>query len=110
MLSNQQTLAAYENILFFTQKMLEAAKKNDNQQMQYLEDRIDYQIRSIKNEGGLAKLSGELRNQKIHLLHCILDNDKAIKDITDPWLNELSALIYNMNRTETKESASLKTR
>jgi len=110
MLSNQQTLAAYENILFFTQKMLEAAKTNDDQQMQYLEDRIDYQIRSIKNQGGLAKLSGELRNQKIQLLHCILDNDKAIKDITDPWLKEFSALVYNMNSHEKKDLPSLKTR
>jgi flagellar protein FliT len=103
MLNSQQTIAAYENLLLITQKMLEAAKISDIQQMQYLEDRFTSQVRSIRNANGFVKLTGELRHKKIQLLHHILENDKAIRDITDPWLKELSALISNINEKEIKE-------
>lgn len=108
MLNSQQTLAAYENLLMITQKMLEAAKIGDSQQMHYLEDRFNYHIRTIINAGGPVKLTGELRHKKIQLLHHILENDKAIRDITDPWLKELSSLINNINGQETKELPVLK--
>ncbi len=108
MLNSQQTIEAYENLLLITQKMLEAAKIDDIQEMQYLEDRFTCQVRSIRNANGFVKLSGELRHKKIQLLHLILDNDKAIRDITDPWLKELSALISNINGKEIKELPDFK--
>jgi flagellar protein FliT len=110
MLNSQQTLSAYENILLLTQQMLEAAKIGDRQQMQALEDRFNEQIKSIKSAGGLVKLSGELRTKKVHLLNHILDNDRAIRDITDPWLKELSAFINNTGNQALIEMSQLKNR
>ena len=110
MLNSQQTLSAYENILLLTQQMLEAAKIGDSQQMQALEDKFNQQIKSIKSAGGLVKLSGELRTKKVHLLNHILDNDRAIRDITDPWLKELSAFINNTGNQALIEMSQLKNR
>ena len=108
MLNSQQTIAVYENLLLITQKMLEAAKIDDIQQMHYLEDNFNCQVRNIRNANGFVKLSGEQRHKKIQLLHHILENDKAIRDITDPWLKELSALINNIKGKETKELPGFK--
>jgi flagellar protein FliT len=89
MFDNQKTIEAYESLLFLTRKKLKAARAGDKHKILALENRYDSQIKSIKKTGGFAKLSGELRNKKLHLLNEILAIDKAIRDINDPWLKDL---------------------
>jgi flagellar protein FliT len=39
--------------------------------------------------GGAAPLQGEARQRKIELLKQILANDRAIREVTEPWQNRL---------------------
>lgn len=105
MLDSRQTLAIYENVLFITSQMLEAAQQRDWQQMAALEKRCSQQVEIIKIEGSAETLTGDLRDKKVQLIRDILDNDRAIRDITHPWLNELSALINTMGTQRKLEMA-----
>jgi flagellar protein FliT len=39
--------------------------------------------------GGAAPLKGDARARKIELLKQILANDRAIRDVTEPWMGRL---------------------
>lgn len=96
MLNSLQTISLYENVLVITRQMLEAAQQSDWSQMQVLENRCSQHVATIKSAGGSEALSGELRDKKVQLIREILENDRAIRDITEPWLKELASMINNM--------------
>ncbi len=108
MLNSKQTLSAFENILLITEQMLEASKKGDELQMHALEESFGEQIASIKSAGGFVKLTGDLRYKKVQLLQQILHNDRAIRDLTDPWLKELSAFLNNPDNQTFIETSRFK--
>lgn len=105
MLNDKQTLAVYENVLLITGQMLEAARVRDWEQVTELEVRCTEQVEALKAEGSTATLEGELREKKVQLLQGILKNDRAIRDITHPWMNELSALIHTLTTQRKLELA-----
>lgn len=95
MLDHQQTIRIYEQVLALSTQMLEAANQGDWETMNQLQNHCSAQIEVLKNEGGAMSLSGPERDRKIELIQKILANDKAIRDIADPWLKELSNLLQN---------------
>ncbi len=96
MLDCHETIVIYENVRHITSQMLDAAQHRDWEQMAALEQQCSAQVETIKAADALETLTGELRDKKAQLIRDILENDRAIRDITDPWLNELSTLITNL--------------
>ncbi|MEY3879230.1 MAG: FliT flagellar protein [Pseudomonadota bacterium] len=96
MLNNIQTISVYEHVRILTGQMLEAANIRDWEQMSALELRCSKYVTILKTEGFTEPLSGDLRKKKVQLIQEIMKNDRAIRDITHPFLNELSILINTM--------------
>jgi flagellar protein FliT len=106
MLNEKQTLTVYENVRTITEQMLKAANLRDWEQMTLLELRCTQYVNILKTEGSVEPLSGDLREKKVQLLQDIMKNDRAIRDITHPWMNELSVLINTMGSQHKIELAT----
>ena len=95
MLNGEEVISIYETVSTITGEMLLAAQRQDWDQLETLESQCSHQIEIIKTRGPLAPVHGDQREHKISLLQKILHDDRLIRDATQPWLNELQALIHN---------------
>jgi flagellar protein FliT len=95
MLEGIEVIAIYENVSAITSQMLLAAQQKDLARLAVLESQCAQQIDIIKNRGPLSPVAGVLRERKIDLLKKILQDDRLIRNVTQPWLTELQALIQN---------------
>lgn len=105
MLDNRQNLVPYETVFAISNEMLAAAQQKDWQQMADLEFRCSLLIEQIKNQSLISDLNDELRERKVQLIRAILENDRAIRQITDPWLHELSVFINSLGNQRKLDSA-----
>jgi flagellar protein FliT len=96
MLSNRQTLALYKKTAIISQQMLNMARQHNWEQMAFLELRYTQLVTLIKSNRPLKPLNGEMRNAKVKLIHNILANDRAIRDLTTPWLNDIPTLLSKL--------------
>ncbi|PRD65297.1 flagellar protein FliT [Malikia granosa] len=107
MLNAEQVLGIYENVSVLTRQMLAAAQASDWDQLSELESRCAHEVGLLRSEGQLpvASLSAELRERKVQMLRQILDDDRAIRDLTQPWLQRLQGLIHNTGQQRKLEQA-----
>lgn len=92
-MANEETvIGIYETMSELTGQMLSAARSRDWEKLVELETRCAGHVRTLQEQEGLA-LDGASRDRKVSLIQKILADDRAIRDITTPWLAELSALI-----------------
>ena len=101
MFDAEKVIAIYEDMSDLSGRMLDAARSRDWETLVALESRCAGHVRTLQAEEGPVPLTGASRERKISLIHKILADDKAIRDITMPWMAELSALMSN-TRTERK--------
>ncbi|MGV7210437.1 flagellar protein FliT [Oxalobacteraceae bacterium A2-2] len=85
-----EVLAMYENIAGLSTQMAAAARGGDFERLGRLEGQCAVAARAT--DSGVAALAGEARQRKIALLKQILANDRAIRDVTEPWLNQVPGL------------------
>jgi flagellar protein FliT len=76
-------LSMYENIAGLTSKMACAAQTGDYEGLSRMETQCALQ--SAPAIGGVPALAGAARMRKIDLLKMIMANDRAIRDVTEPW-------------------------
>jgi len=87
-MTSNAVLATYENIAGLTSKMVVAAQASDWTSLDSMEKQCA--AASVALMGGAAPSEGEARKRKIELLKQILANDRAIRDVTEPWMNRLN--------------------
>ncbi len=93
-MDNQEILSLYETIASITDQMLAAARTGDWEQLAELESRCSSQVEIIKNnEEPRQTLSPLARERKTKIIKKILEDDRQIRDITEPWMAQLSALM-----------------
>lgn len=106
MLNAEQVLGIYENVSSLTRQMLLAAQASDWDQLSELESRCAHEVGLLRNgQAPVSTLSAELRERKVQMLRQILDDDRAIRDITQPWLQRLQGLINNTGQQRKLEQA-----
>ncbi len=94
MMNSEQVLSLYETVSELTGRMLAAAESRDWEQLEQLESHCATHIARLKqDEPPATALPAELRVRKVKVIHQILAHDRQIRDLTTPWLAELSALI-----------------
>lgn len=93
MLDLQQTLTIYQNLLNLSEQMLEAAIKRDVDSLHQLQMQCACHVDHLREAGAATGVNDAERAAKVALLQQILANDKAIRDIAQPWLKELSQLL-----------------
>jgi flagellar protein FliT len=96
MMNSQEVVSLYEAIAVITDQMLTAARSSNWKQMVILEKTCAQYIETIKcNEREVA--SGAIRDRKVKIIQKILADDREIRNITEPWMANLSRQIGNIN-------------
>lgn len=87
-MTSNEVLSMYENLAGLTAKMSLAAQAGDWNTLTRLEKQCAGQASAV--ETGVPALSGAPRMRKIDLLKQIMANDRAIRDVTEPWMSPLN--------------------
>lgn len=103
-MDNQEILAIYETVASITDQMLAAARTGDWEQLAALESRCSSQVEILKqNDQPPQPLTPLAREKKTRIIKKILEDDRQIRDITEPWMAQLSAMMKSAG-TERKLS------
>ncbi len=86
-MTSNEVLSMYENIAGLTSKMVVAANAGDWNGLARLESECAHQSHAV--ETGVPALEGAPRLRKIDLLKQIMANDRAIREVTEPWHAQL---------------------
>lgn len=82
-MNSNDVLSMYENIAGVTSRMAAAAQAGDFDLLARLETQCA--IHAAATATGVPALSGTPRIRKIDLLKMIMANDRAIREVTEPW-------------------------
>ena len=88
-MNSNDVLSMYENIAGLTNQMVVAARSEDWESLDALENQCA-SAASATQVGTVPALSGSSRMRKLELIKQILANDRAICNITEPWMAQLS--------------------
>lgn len=86
-MTSNEVLSMYENIAGMTNQMVSAARASDWDGLSKLEGQCASEARGAN---AVPALSGAPRMRKIDLLKQIMANDREIRNITEPWMTQLS--------------------
>jgi flagellar protein FliT len=104
-MDHNQVLDTYEATAEITGQMLAAARASDWERLYALETLCAEEIGRVKVRARKNALSPAERNRKIEAITKILDDDRELRVITEPWMARLSALLSgarvegNLSRT-----------
>jgi flagellar protein FliT len=98
-MTSHEVLAVYETMVELTEQMVQAAGGADWDLLGELEQRCAAQVQLLKNNEAPLALKGQSRQKKVDCIKKMLDDDRKIRDLTMPWMAQLSALI-NSTGTE----------
>jgi flagellar protein FliT len=86
-MTSNEVLAMYENIAALSGRMAVAAQVGDFDGLARLETQVSLQVSATKS--GVPPLEGAQRLRKIDLLKQIMANDRAVRDVTEPWHGQI---------------------
>ena len=90
-MTSNEVLSMYENIAGLTAKMAAAAQAQDWASLQKLEG--ECKSHASAAETGVPALTGDMRKRKIDLIKQIMANDRAIREVTEPWQAQLATAL-----------------
>lgn len=102
-MNSQEVISLYETVEIITSQMLVAARNGDWEQLAVLESRCAGHVQTLKNEHQPTLLTGAVRVRKVKIIQKILADDREIRNLTEPWMAQLSRLISSTG-TERKLS------
>jgi flagellar protein FliT len=86
-MTSNEVLDMYENIAALSGRMALAARDGDFNRLAQLETQCALQAAGAR--AGVPALEGVQRKRKIDLLKEIMANDRAVREITEPWHGQL---------------------
>lgn len=99
MMTIQDVLSVYAAMADLTEQMVQAAKRSDWDALVLLEQRCAAHVQTLRAQEPAQPMSGAERERKIELIRQMLNADRQIRDLTMPWMAQLSKLI-NATGTE----------
>lgn len=91
-------LGLYEEVARPTGSMLSAAHQHDWDRLLDLEAGCAHCIESLKRCPVATPLDETARQQKVDLLKRILENDREIRQLIEPWMHRIGHLLGSGNR------------
>jgi flagellar protein FliT len=88
-MTSTEVLAMYENLAALSGRMASAAGEGDWDQLAQLETQCALQAAAAR--AGVPPLDDMQRRRKIALLKQIMANDRAVREVTEPWINRALA-------------------
>jgi flagellar protein FliT len=93
-MNSEQVISLYESVCDLTGQMLHAAQERDWENLAALESHCAGHISTLKaGEPEALALPEALRARKVKIIHQILRYDREIRDLTSPWMADLTALL-----------------
>jgi len=102
-MNSHEVISLYETVAIITDQMLTAARKGDWDQLVALETRCAGHVETLRQGEPPVPLTGESRVRKVRIIQKILADDREIRNLTEPWMAQLSNLL-NSTGTERKLS------
>lgn len=93
MMSSQEVLSMYESMVGLTEQMVVAASDSDWDRLVELETRCAACVEALRRNEAAVALNADTRLQKVAYIKRLLADDRKIRDLTMPWMSQLSALI-----------------
>jgi len=94
-MTNVEVLTAYTAMAALTHRMVAAAATGDWDGLETLEQQVAAQVATLRGNEEAVTLDAGERQQKLGLIKQMLDDDRRIRDLTMPWMAQLSKLINN---------------
>lgn len=95
MMNSNDVIALYEAVSSTTEQMLAAARCGDWDRLAMLESLCAAHAATLRENEAAVALSGSGRAKKVEIIKKVLSDDRKIRDLTTPWMAQLSALINN---------------
>ena len=95
MMTSQEVVLVYETMVGITDQMVQAASSGDWDRLVVLEQQCSAHVARLKESEPPLALVGASRDRKVEAIRKMLDDDRKIRDLTMPWMAQLSALINN---------------
>jgi flagellar protein FliT len=92
MMTSQEILSAYEAMLGLTAELIVAASNHDWEYFVRLEKCCSDHAQMVKNNQLSLPMSDSCRQKKIAMINKLLSGDRTIRDLTAPWMAQLSVL------------------
>jgi len=99
MMTIQDVLSVYAAMADLTEQMVQAAERSDWDNLALLEQRCAAHVQALREQEPQQPMQGAERERKIELIRQMLNADRKIRDLTMPWMDQLSKLI-NTTGTE----------
>ena len=93
MMTSQEVLSVYAAMAELTEQMVRAATLSDWDRLILLEKRVAGHVQLLREQESPQPMQGAEREQKIELIRQMLTADRQIRDLTMPWMAQLSKLI-----------------
>lgn len=95
MMTGKEVLSEYAAVAELTGQMRAAAEAGDWDQLVVLEQRCGVHVDLLKRSEAAVELNPTGRQAKIDCIRRILADDRRIRDLTMPWMAQLSAMLNN---------------
>jgi len=82
----------YENLAGLTGQMTHAAKAGDWHEFAQLN--MEARAQAAPAVAGMPELTGAKRLSKVDLLKQLMAHDRAIRDVTDPWDDQVGRALH----------------
>ena len=104
MMSSQEVLSIYEAMVELTEQMVAAASGGDWERLALLEQRCAAHVATIR-DCEPAPMQGRNRQKKAAIIKQLLADDRKIRDLTSPWMAQLSAMLNSSGAERRPASA-----
>lgn len=102
-MNSEEVISLYEKVAVITNQMVTAAREYNWDQLAELESQCASHVATLKQDEHVVPLSGVVLEKKVKIIKKILADDREIRNITQPWMEQLSVLMKSAG-TERKLS------
>lgn len=95
MMNGDDVISLYESVSDLTGRMLAAAQSGNWDHLVELESDCTSRVQVLRDGEAVAPLNSERRMRKVAIIKKILADDRAIRDLTSPWMARLSAMMQS---------------
>ncbi|MFZ6755924.1 flagellar protein FliT [Undibacterium sp. Ji50W] len=99
-MNSLELITLYENVATITGNMLEAARSRDWELLGRLESDCSSRVQLLRENEIPSDLPADMRDKKIRIIKQILADDKEIRDITEPWMAQLSDMMKSSSTSQ----------
>lgn len=86
-MTSNDVLSMYDNLVSLTGQMKSAAQAGDWHGFDKLN--VQASVATGAAIGGVPALDGAKRQRKIDLIKQLMANDRAIREVTEPWMGQV---------------------